>query len=184
MGKAATTRERILLAAEEVVLRDGVAKLTLEATAACAGLSKGGVLYHFGSRDLLVTAMVERLVASFHDELDEATHGETGPGTLARSYVRASFSTGGPDADRQRGLGAALLAAMAAQPALLEPLRQDFDFLQAQLDADGIDPVEAAIARLASDGIWLAELFGFADLSPAARAHVRDRLLSRLGVPQ
>ena len=38
------TKGRIIDAAEEGVLRDGVAHLTLEAAAAKAGLSKGGVL--------------------------------------------------------------------------------------------------------------------------------------------
>ena len=53
-------RRRILDAAEQVVLRDGVGHLTLEAAAAEAGLSKGGVLYHFPTRDALVAGMVDQ----------------------------------------------------------------------------------------------------------------------------
>ena len=48
------TKERIIRAAEDLVIRDGVSKLTIEAAANEAGLSKGGVLYHFPSRDALV----------------------------------------------------------------------------------------------------------------------------------
>jgi hypothetical protein len=44
--RGADTKRRIVDAAEEVVLRDGVARLTLDAAAAEAGLSKGGILYH------------------------------------------------------------------------------------------------------------------------------------------
>jgi len=184
MARAEVTRARILAAAEELVLQDGVSRLTLEATAAACGLSKGGVLYHFQTRDLLIEAMVERLVATFHAELDLAASGDHGAGLLARSYVRASFTSAQPDGERQRVLGAALLAAMAAQPNLLRPLREDFEQLQGRLEADGIDPVEATIARLAADGIWLAELFGFADLTLDQRAAVRDRLLARLRAPE
>ncbi len=75
MEAATSTKERILNAAEGVVLRDGVARLTLEATAAEAGLSKGGVLYHFPSRDALVTGMVARLIDLFDRDLASAHEG-------------------------------------------------------------------------------------------------------------
>lgn len=68
----ADTKHRILTAAEEVVLRDGVAHLTLDAAAAQAGLSKGGVLYHFPSRDALVAGMVDKIIGEF--ETDIARH--------------------------------------------------------------------------------------------------------------
>ena len=72
MAKAEETRRRIVDAAEEVVLRDGVARLTLDAAAAEAGLSKGGVLYHFASRDALVAGMVDRIIVEFDRDLDAA----------------------------------------------------------------------------------------------------------------
>ena len=56
----AARRDQLLDAAERVVRRDGVARLTLDAVAAEAGTSKGGLLYHFASRDALITAMVGR----------------------------------------------------------------------------------------------------------------------------
>jgi AcrR family transcriptional regulator len=179
MAQAHATRERILAAAEDVVIRDGVARLTIDAAAHEAGLSKGGVLYHFGTRDALVAAMVDRLITSFHDDLDAAAASDDGPGSLARRYVQASFAIGA-DHEREARLGAALLAAMAAQPALLAPLQKDFDDLQGNLVDDGIDPVEATIARLAADGIWLASLFGFGEVSAELRDAVAARLIERL----
>jgi AcrR family transcriptional regulator len=50
----------MLDAAEAVVVRQGIANLTLEAVAAEAGMSKGGLLHHFPSKDRLVEAMVVR----------------------------------------------------------------------------------------------------------------------------
>jgi hypothetical protein len=44
------SKDRILDAAERVVLRDGVTHLTLDAVAAETGISKGGLLYHFPSK--------------------------------------------------------------------------------------------------------------------------------------
>jgi AcrR family transcriptional regulator len=44
------TRSQILDAAEAVVMCQGVRNLTLDAVAAHAGISKGGLLYHFRSK--------------------------------------------------------------------------------------------------------------------------------------
>ena len=56
------------------MLRDGVARLTLEAAAAEAGLSKGGVLYHFPTRDALVAGMVSKIIEEF-DRRHRGRHG-------------------------------------------------------------------------------------------------------------
>ena len=50
----ARTKDRLLDAASTVVHRDGAQALTLDAVAAEAEVSKGGLLYHFASkRDLI-----------------------------------------------------------------------------------------------------------------------------------
>jgi AcrR family transcriptional regulator len=176
MAKGAETKRRIVDAAEEVVLRDGVAKLTLEAAAAEAGLSKGGVLYHFPTRDSLVTGMVERIIEEFEHDLSSDLVDPAEPGSFTRSYVRATLDPGNPQPDRDNRLGAALIAAVAAEPALLAPLRQSFDQWQHQVEADGLDPALATVLRLAADGLWLSELFGLAPLPASLRARVGNEL--------
>jgi AcrR family transcriptional regulator len=181
MAKAAVTRERILTAAEDVVLRDGVARLTLEAAAAEAGLSKGGVLYHFPTRDALVAAMVRRLVDLIQSELDAARR-DDGPGSFTRAYLADTFRpVSGPEQERTSRLGAAVIAAMASESDLLEPLRQGFQAWQANIEQDGIDPGRATIARLAADGLWLNELFGFSFLSSSLRDQIEAELVRFVG---
>ncbi len=176
------TRERILAAAEDVVLTDGVARLTLEKAAARAGVSKGGVLYHFPSRTALVSAMVGRLAEQFDAGL-QSHLSDTGPGARVRAYVRECFSAPqGEDEQRSEQLGAAVVAAMASEPQLLQPLRDAFAGWQRQIADDGIDPVRATVARLAADGLWLCELFGFDALTPQLREQVRIEL-ERLASP-
>jgi AcrR family transcriptional regulator len=171
-----STRERILDAAEDVVLSDGVAALTLDKAAARAEMSKGGVLYHFPSRSALVAAMVQRLAERFDAGL-AAYRQDDGPGSLARAYVRECFAIPrGEDEQRTEQLGAAVLAAMACEPDLLQPLRQAFAGWQRELEAEATDPVRATVARLAADGLWLCELFGFAELSAQLREQVRGEL--------
>lgn len=168
------TPVRILQAAETIVVRDGVANLTLEAAAREAGVSKGGVLYHFPSRDALVTAMVERLTARYQSQLARCAKTERGPGRATRAYVKATFED--EESTDTTRLGAALIAAVAAEPALLDPLRQAAASWQRQVVDDGLAVARATVVRLAADGLWLSELFGLAPLSPELRRAVEREL--------
>ena len=47
---ASETRDRILDALQRILVRKGTAAVTLESVAAEAGVSKGGLLYHFRSK--------------------------------------------------------------------------------------------------------------------------------------
>ncbi|HTN63611.1 MAG TPA: helix-turn-helix domain-containing protein, partial [Devosia sp.] len=62
--KRSIGREQVLDAADRVVARDGAARLTLDAVAAEAGISKASVLYDYKSKQGLIAAMVDRSVAS------------------------------------------------------------------------------------------------------------------------
>ena len=52
------SREDILAAARSVLLRDGIASMTLEAVAREAGMSKTGLYYYFSSKEALVFELV------------------------------------------------------------------------------------------------------------------------------
>src|SRR5215212_6419318 len=81
------TRTRLLEAAERVVAADGVARLTLDAVASKADVSKGGLLYHFPNKDALISAMVLRWVDGF--ERDIAQRLEVEEAGAAGSWARA-----------------------------------------------------------------------------------------------
>jgi AcrR family transcriptional regulator len=170
------TKRRILDAAEEVVLRDGVAHLTLDAAATEAGLSKGGVLYHFPTRGALVAGMVAKIIKEFEEDIERELRSSDGPGAFTRAYIRSTLAPGTATPDRQDRLGAALIAAAAAEPALLLPLQGAADRWQARLEGDGLDPTVATVLRLACDGLWLCDLFGLAPPSAALRSRVGAEL--------
>ena len=48
------TREKLLQSASQVVVEKGVDALTLAAVAKQAGVSKGGLLYHFPNKNALI----------------------------------------------------------------------------------------------------------------------------------
>src|SRR3954466_14733340 len=92
------TRARLLDAASAVVRRDGAQALTLDAVAAEAGVSKGGLLYHFRSKHELLEAMVTGGAAHFEHEIGVAAAQEGG--SFARGYVKACDPSGWAEADR------------------------------------------------------------------------------------
>ena len=173
------TKARILDAAEEVVLRDGVARLTLDAAAAEAGLSKGGILYHFPTRDSLVAGMVAKIIEEFDHDIECRLEADRRPGCFTRAYIGATMEPSDPRPDREDRLGAALIAAAAAQPELLAPLQRAAERWQGRLEDDGLDPTTATLLRLACDGLWMCDLFGLAPPAAARRAAV-GRALDQL----
>ena len=80
--------DRMLDAAEVVVVRQGIANLTLEAVAAEAGLSKGGLLHHFPNKDRLIEAMVVRAAENQRDYYKNAcARAPEGTGRMARGVL-------------------------------------------------------------------------------------------------
>lgn len=60
MPRTSSARDRILSAFEDLLLADGERAATLESVAAAAGVSKGGLLYHFGSKEALGEGLIEK----------------------------------------------------------------------------------------------------------------------------
>ena len=153
-------RDRLLNAAEQVVARQGVANLTLEAVAREAGVSKGGLLYHFPSKSALVAGIVDRLVGRLRSEQQEAVAREgTSSGAFTRAYVSARAEPLSPE---EVALHSALLAAVGTDPQYLAPFHQISLDWQACFLADGIDPAVAQIVRLTMDGLCFCRLLGLA----------------------
>ncbi|MEV4571514.1 TetR/AcrR family transcriptional regulator [Nonomuraea sp. NPDC049419] len=166
-----SSKDRLLDAAADVLLSQGAESLTLEAVAKRAGVSKGGLFYHFPTKQALVTAMADRLTRAFDEALAQAG---TRPGDFLRAYVEATIpeqhTTATAPADR---VTAALLAVLFVDPAQLQPLRERFAAWQARLVDDGVDPAAATAVRLAVDGWWAARLLGLG--SPGSDLHEKTR---------
>lgn len=170
------TKTRILEAAGRVVLEQGAAGMTLEAVAAAAGLSKGGLLYHYAAKEELLAAMVDRLVEVTEDRIQAHRVEDTGAGSWTRGYIRACTVEEAPADDPTGRLGIALLAAGAVSPDLTAKLRERQATWRERLHDDGIHTDTAMIARLAADGLWLNDIFGLPVLSPDERPRVLERL--------
>jgi AcrR family transcriptional regulator len=174
---ASAKRAAVLAAASRVVRAAGVAGLTLEAAAREAGVSKGGLLYHFPHKEALIAGMIDQLCADFDAAIERALAEDPtpGPGRWLRAYVRLSCDLEAQPLDE---LYAALAAAVSVNPQLLDPLRAAFARWQRRAEDDGLDPALATLVRLAADGLWFTDLMGFAPPAAALRAQVAARLLA------
>ncbi|MGH8132733.1 MAG: TetR/AcrR family transcriptional regulator, partial [Steroidobacteraceae bacterium] len=118
-------RERLLDAAERLVLEMGAAHLTLGAVAKFAGVSKGGLLYHFPSKDALLEAMLARHTSEVEAEVAArcaARGARPSRAEVFRERVRVLLE----QRPRRRAAGAALIAASADNPALMARCRASY----------------------------------------------------------
>lgn len=185
MPRPPRARARVLDAAEHVLLERGAAAFTLDAVAEAADVSKGGLVYHFPSKEALLRALVARTVATVNEALAPAA-GDDNPGAFARAYLDATVPAEPDDpggSPSQAAALGALTVAVALDPSLLDPLREAYERWQARLEADGIDPAAATAVRLAVDGWWTASVFGLPALSPQVHRATRALLERLTGAP-
>lgn len=163
-----SARDRVVGAAITIAARDGVPALTLDAVAAEAGVSKGGLLYHFASKEALLAGLVESALGGWSAAIEQAESADQEPaGRAARAYVRAACD---PAEDPSREL--ALLAAAALDPRSAQAWRAAVD----RWAADDAPDLDLLVARLAADGLWLARALGLYDLDAGRIAAVTERV--------
>ena len=194
ISKRTETQEALLFSAKRVVARDGVMKLTLDAVAQEAGVSKGGVLYHFPTKNALVAAMMEDDITQWHKAMNRYRDAEIADGKLpeagrnVRAFIAASAGVSQYKKDEMHelfagedmshwfatapDLRAGMIAAVAGDHTLLKRFRDEFETLQATFENDGLDPATATLARLAADGLFFVDMMGFsASYGKPARAN-------------
>jgi len=163
-------REAVLDAAAHIVERDGAAHLTIDAVAAEADLSKGGVLYHFPSKRALLSGMLSRLLNDFQARLAPAD--EHGPSAVA-AWIKAEYE----QTPRERSMALALLANAAEDPSLLDPARSFVRESMDRIRIDGSDGQLNLILMLAAEGVRFLEMLGMLELDTSERLELNDRLL-------
>jgi AcrR family transcriptional regulator len=154
MSRPPHARQRILDAAAETVTHSGALAMTLEAVARAAGVSKGGLLYHFPTKDDLIRGLIEDALDRVDRYLEAAVQADTSPGAFTRAYLTTTLA----DPAATDPLSAGMVAAITSNPELLTPLRDRYRVWQERLDADGLPPGRADLVRLAVDGLWLSAL--------------------------
>ena len=179
-----TTRERILDAALGSFGTRGYEATSLDALAAGLDVRKQTILHHFGSKERLLDAVIDRSAAELADALERALS-KAGPGfERVDALVRATFRLAGR---RPALLGLMREVSRLGPPAAtrmteaLEPLvERARTFLEAEMDAGAMRRQDPRLLLLSaySTVIGVAtevEVLRAVGVEPTARSLVRRR---------
>lgn len=85
---AARTKDAVLTGAARALLAHGSA-VTIAAIAEASGVSKGGVLHHFSTKEILIKALADDFLRQFREDVVRNVDlSENTSGKLLRAYVR------------------------------------------------------------------------------------------------
>ncbi|MBF0330498.1 MAG: TetR family transcriptional regulator [Candidatus Omnitrophica bacterium] len=174
MAKKANCKEVILDGAEAVVMEMGAVHMSLDVVARKAGVSKGGLMYHFPTKKSLLKAMIERLVAQFYtDRAEISDKVKQGPGQNLRAGILTALA---PNEKRDR-MGLSILVVAANDPELLKCLKEAHRVHMKEMADSGLDFERAAVISLASDGLMLSEMLGLSPYTPAQKKRLKDTMI-------
>lgn len=159
----------ILDAAEATVIEKGPAKLTLEAVAMCAGISKASVIYDYKSKNELIRAVIERRLACEEQRIDDAMNPEDGS---RQSLLDALIKVAAVRPAEERCIANNLSAALAQDDELTNLINGYYHRLIAQVEEVKEHPRGALLAFLALEGLKMLEMRGFHEWPPEERERI------------
>lgn len=173
-----SVRRKIIESASELAQQTGPGNLSLDAVAARAGVSKGGLLYHFPTKTKLLEAMVAQFVDEFALSLAER---EAADGESSDRLISAYLDLFVEQHVCNRPPPSGLLAALAEDPSFLKPIRALERELLNRMTLEGSDPAVALITYLVIHGIRTMELLSLDIVNKEEIDLVLSRLRSMIG---
>lgn len=148
-------RRALLDQAIALTMRDGLDRVTLQAVAVAAGVTKGGLLHHFANKQALIDAVFDDLLDGLDGKLDALIAADPMPyGAFTRAYVEVTFATEWRAEVNPRASMSVLILSDARMRTLWS---QWFAARLARHDSTDAG-VALAVVRLAADGFWVAAL--------------------------
>lgn len=172
MSKATTSKERILAAATAIAVEHGPKQLTLDNVAKKCGLSKGGLMHHFSSKEALLKSMTENMLRKCeeHSELLKTRHRDA---LTITNVIRTKKFI-----NEIIGMNEAkiLLVAAIENHELLSSVKAA---ILEQKEAIMSEPKSemATLLMLASDGLAFQELLGVSPFDENERNEIGDKLI-------
>jgi len=158
-GRAAGDTRRIILDAAMKLVARGGSGVSIAEIAETAGVSKGGLLYHFPTKDDLLRAgavdLFETFRARVYDHAQREPEGE--PGRLNRAYIRVSFADAADEGLREM---IAVAAQLMSEKAIQELSEVDGRRWREELTSDGLSESTVRLIVAATDGVSSAPLWG------------------------
>ncbi len=172
-SQRSSAKQRLIDVASGIVAAQGVQELTIEGVAAAAGVTKGGLIYHFKTKDELLAAVVQALIEEWEQRSRaKATQAGNTAGDMLRAMIDDTFDM--PPEEKQ--LISNLLAAASSYPHLLGPVRDLYGRLYSDFSQAGPQSGQALVIAAALDGISMLELLDFHQFTDPEREALRHAL--------
>lgn len=173
MARPPRARESVLDAFERLLVEDGERAATMDATARGAGVSKGGLLYHFASKDALEQALLARLEELVDEDLAAMA---SAPDGAVAYFLRTSIMDGEP---LDRALIATSRLAQGGHAGAAEALRTARTRWGDALRPHVRDDAALALVLLVTDGLYYNNaLSGIAVAGPIPRGPALDAVIA------
>jgi AcrR family transcriptional regulator len=170
--KGKETRAKIAQAAMRLASRDGLLTLTIDKVAEEAGLSKGGVMHHFATKEALLTGTISYFTEHVEGVLTRLVAEDPKPTfRWIRAMLRifrqsheetAAASTSGdlPEAVQLDRFMLSVLAAAVHNPELMKPIQSIGQRLLGRLTAVPEEGLDQLMLWLTLDGLFLWQFVG------------------------
>ncbi|WP_113929013.1 TetR/AcrR family transcriptional regulator [Bacillus sp. P14.5] len=150
-------KQLLLRTAAHIIQTEGIQQLSMEHLAKRAGITKGGVLYHFESKANLLRQMNGMALDEFENRIAHHQAGMDGPYPFTRAYALATLDYSEGDAD----LIAVFISSQEdASGTLWNDAAKRWD---EQFATDGPDADRVLELRLLCDGFWFALTYGYSE---------------------
>ncbi len=156
-------RESILDAAEKILQDETYDSLSLDRIAEVSGVSKGGLLYHFPTKESVLVALVSRLIETFDSEFDK----EMQKGKHSFKEIFLTVNTNPKMVASSRGL----MAAISFNRSLLQPLKDAYKRWDRDIFSQFDDIHEAWRFRIFFDGLFFCHLL---DLPQPSKKELKE----------
>lgn len=179
MTRPPLARQKVLDAARRIVETRGAGHLTFDTLAAESGVTRGGITYHFRTKEDLLKALIEADIAGWSTaaaELGDAADLPCAKACRMLGHVRSSLAG---DDDAHRRFVSGMVSAAMIDPSLLDPVRGHLAASFADWRWDDAD-LERYLLLLAADGLFWAEVFGVSPLPPEARPRLAALLEAKV----
>lgn len=148
MSRPPRARDSVLEAFESLLIAEGERGATMDATARAAGVSKGGLLYHFASKEALEHALLDRMEALVRDDVADM---QADPRGIVAAFIRTSVME---DSPVDRALLAGSKLAQAGNPDAALALRRVRQQWEDALRPHTRDETALQLVLLVSDGLY------------------------------
>lgn len=167
-------RRALLDEAARITLEQGLSKVTFQAVADAVGVTKGGVMHHFSTKDALILEVFYDAMTKFEAEVNAAMAKDpVSYGSFTRAYIDATISLG--EKGQAEFNSQATLYVLMLGDRMLRERWAEWSNEQLKKYAATDNSETLCMVRLVADGIWLSDFSGI-DISD--KASIRERLIN------